>query len=312
MTKKMSDAVFKVNSKILSKKYKMIDMPCVCCSSHNEKIVFQSDKCGFKQKTVICKDCGFLYLNPRLDQKSLDNFYEARHYEEIFTPKIIHYRNKWERSLYFKRKEFNNKIEYDPFDFINFIEDTGIKYNSVFEIGSAGGANLRIFKSLKKKVAGCEPNKNLRRFANSKKINVKPANSRNILPNYDLYILQHVFEHLYDPINLLKLLKKKKAKYLYIGVPGIINQLPSIQIAHNFYFSKKTLTKICLDAGFKLVDINSYKRNDYIVAIFENKKCSEFNYDRSEEFKNSMKIINRYKVVSTVHNCLEFIKKVRT
>ena len=91
------------------------------------------------------------------------------------------------------------------------------------------------------------------------------------LDEYDLVIIIQVFEHLLNPIDALKKLRKHIKKYLFIEVPGSITKLQSMHMAHIFYFSLNTLSHIVTKCGFKRIYID-YKWghvNDMVYALFE-------------------------------------------
>ena len=107
----------------------------------------------------------------------------------------------------------------------------------------SGGANLIPFSALGKKVSGIELSPEMVRYANKHKLNVKEGTINEIEKGFDLYIIQHVLEHVFDLSEFLKKLREKKVKRVFVGVPGFYSMVPSIQIAHNFYFSPNTLPK---------------------------------------------------------------------
>ena len=69
---------FNNNSKIKFEK-----ISCLNCSSVNHKILFTNDKYGLNIKTVLCKKCGLVFLNPRMTQDSADFFYNSDLYRNI-------------------------------------------------------------------------------------------------------------------------------------------------------------------------------------------------------------------------------------
>ena len=300
----------KFNKEFLYKKNKIVHINCICCGSSKNSIIFNNEKYGINQKTVICEKCSFIYSNPRMCKKTLNYFYSSGIARDIYAVQVQNYKSKWERSKKFRRKKFYLK-NYDTFDFINYIEDSKINYKTVFEIGAAGGANLRIFKSLKKKVMGNEPNSKLRKFARTKNIKIISPDIKSIPKNTDLIVLHHVLEHLFDPMETLKALKKRKVKYIYIGVPGIINLFPSLQIQHNFYFSPDTLIFLLNKAGFENVGYKFYNKNNYIVSIFKNSKFSKiYNFHKINELKKVKKIIFNFKVKSYFYFFASILKKL--
>ena len=81
--------------------------------------------------------------------------------------------------------------------------------------------------------------------------------------------LWHVFEHVSDPLDLLQLLKKHLAKEGVIGieVPNVENTMkrpmyqsdiedyPINQLEHLFYYSGRSLRRVCERMGFTVLDL---------------------------------------------------------
>ena len=126
--------------------------------------------------------------------------------------------------------------------FLDFICSLNIDYKTVREIGCGYGNNRLFFKNIGKEVYGVEPSKTSVKIAIDNQINIKQGFVNDLENKYDLIILKHVFEHLYDPLKDLEKIRSHINKYLFIEVPGNFRRIASIQNAHNFYFSVQ-LTK---------------------------------------------------------------------
>lgn len=296
-----------LNVKLKNGEFRLIHRSCICCKQNSEKILFNNDRNGINLKILMCKNCGFVYLNPRIDEESLRKFYESDLYRDIYHS-IDNYQYKWKLAESYKKKKLQLH-NYDPFGFVDFIEESKIKYKRVFEIGAAGGANLLPFRGLNKKIGGNELSKKLIKFANTKGIKLLYSNFDSIPLNIDLLIIQHVFEHLFDPEKLLKQIYQKNIKYLYIGVPGFVNIMPSVQLAHNFYFSFNTLISICLRNGFKPIKKAIYNSNNYLMVLFQRQnKIEEYEYNYSSEVKNIIKIYNKFRIKNFLLSIYRFLK----
>ena len=165
---KIKKFIDKLNVKLKNNDFELVYRNCINCKNNTEKILFNNDRYGINLKVVMCQNCGFVYLNPRIDKKSLTKLYESDLYRDIYH-KIDNYMYKWNLANKYKKKKLRLD-KYDPFGFVDFIEESKIKYKNVFEIGAAGGANLIPFKKLKKKVSGNELSKKLIEFAKKKEL----------------------------------------------------------------------------------------------------------------------------------------------
>ena len=137
---------------------------CEICNSENFNELFKNDCWGFKQISVYCKKCGFCFLNPRMDKKSLTYFYNSDSYRIGYQndPNIKNSEDLYQS--YFEKvkehippkpklPEYKNYYESLYFDFINHnIND----YQSVLDIGCGSGTKLIDFKNIGKEVTGVE------------------------------------------------------------------------------------------------------------------------------------------------------------
>ena len=142
-----------------------------------------------------------------------------------------------------------------------------------------------------KKVFGIEPSEKLTKIAVDNQINIKQGFINDLKDKYDLIVLKHVFEHLYNPSADLKKIRSHTNKYLFIEVPGNFRRIASIQNAHNFYFTENTLHKIVTRAGFRITSSEHCKETEFIFALYEKFKESNINYEYS--YSNEVKKIKK-------------------
>ena len=123
---------------------------------------------------------------------------------------------------------------------------------------------------LGKDTFGLEPDKEIEEFIKKKKLNVNLKNGfyNDLEGKFDLIFVKHVFEHLSDPRDFLRTIRKNINKYLYIEVPGNYKELQSIQNAHTMYFSTNTLLDLVISEGFNLEHLEISKDNGFILSLF--------------------------------------------
>jgi len=142
------------------------------------------------------------------------------------------------------------------------------------------------------------------KIAIDNQIYIKQGFVNDLENKYDLIILKHVFEHLYNPLKDLEKIRFHTNKYLFIEVPGNSRRLASIQNAHNFYFTKNTLHKIVTKAGFNIISTEHCKETEFIFALYGKSKERNINfkYSYSNELKKIKKIYRydniRYAITS--------------
>ena len=57
---------------------------CEICSSKKISVLFNNDRYGINQKTCVCNNCGLMFSNPRMTQKSTEYFYNSDLYRLIY------------------------------------------------------------------------------------------------------------------------------------------------------------------------------------------------------------------------------------
>ena len=134
----------------------------------------------------------------------------------------------------------------------------------LLEIGCASGFFLDAVKDKVATVTGIELTKEYVQYVRERGIDVRESLDEIPDNTYDLIFMFHVLEHIDDPINFLKEVKKKLSQKgkLIIEVPNVDDVLVSVykikdhldfywEIAHNYYFSRKTLGKVLGSAGYR-------------------------------------------------------------
>jgi SAM-dependent methyltransferase len=302
---------------LLAKKFVFVEeefVPCALCDEGSKfKLLFTSDRYGIKQSTVICRKCGLVFANPRGTETQYGHFYESNLY----------------RLLYEGRDKIENlseiDLDTDPTrgEFLKFLEASQIDFNTVLDIGAGYGNKLYQLSKLGKKTFGLEPSIVNCNFMKSKGLIVKQGfvgDIQNIVRDkFDLVILSHVLEHLHNPVKSLLGISHILKKYIYIEVPGFNAQFQSIQNAHLFYFSVKSLSAICEKANLKIIKIeqSDITHNIYLIAIVKSEysSFSDINFPLNE-YKNIMKIYYKYIILNFIRSLLKifglfnFAKKV--
>jgi SAM-dependent methyltransferase len=147
--------------------------------------------------------------------------------------------------------------------------------DSCLELGSASGYFLATIKEHVNSVRGVESHKLLRQYA--QEIGIETAETVGELKNatFDRIFMFFLLEHVGDPIEYLKGIKKlmKKDGKLFIEVPNVEDALFSVYDippfrqfyftpAHQYYYSKKTLSTIIEKSGFTEYEIKYLQRYD--------------------------------------------------
>jgi len=295
-------------------KIKFEKISCLNCSSANKKILFTNEEHGFDQNTVLCKNCGLIYLNPRMTKNSSDFFYNSDLFcniyafcvdslpapETSFKNEQVSYEqvnSSFERKGRLVKSKTFYRYDYGKRPFHETINSLNLQYQSVCDIGAGDGSTLKTFQLAGKDVWGYEPSKLLCNLAKTKGVNLINGFIDDVKGEYDLVIMIHVFEHLLNPIDALKKLRKHIKRYLFIEVPVSINKLQTIKNIHNCYFSLNTLSQVVTKCGFKRIyyEYKLSRFNDTISALFEKSDKTEiYYYNYAHEVKKYTRIYYKY------------------
>lgn len=296
--------------------YKYENILCSLCLGQNHKILFNNERHGIKQKTVMCDDCGLLFANPRLDYQSSQSFYNSDTYRKIYWNNKLKSENDFynEVCMEIESYEFSppKKVNFSKWHknlYLDFICEEVKDFRTVFDIGCGKGIKLLDFKNLGKEVEGIEPSEILNKCHKKYQINSTKGFIGDLKGKYDLVIIAHVLEHLHNIDESIKRIQEATNKYLFVEVPGHIENIQSIQNAHNYYFSFNTLNYFIQNNKFKLIKMDYARDSEFIFALY--KKTEEnnfFSYDRGLEKKLIRKIKLKYQFKYFVLKILRFFK----
>lgn len=260
-----------VELKIEKGQYEFEEINCAACKSNEYELLAEKDRYGLTYYTVICKNCGLVYVSPRMTEKAYAEFYNAEYrklYVGVEAPRakfFIKQTNRGKRILKFVNKhyKFNNKTI------------------DVLEVGCGAGGILEVFKQAGHNVVGIDLDEKYLNYGKEKfGLNLISSTINDLDENIkaDLIIYAHVLEHILDLDKELAMIKKhlKPDGIVYIEVPGVryvhktseMDFLKYLQNAHVFHFSLNSLNRIFYNNGFKNIC-----GNEYIRALY--KQCDK-------------------------------------
>lgn len=232
--------------------------PCTICGSSEFALLAETDRYGFDLNKQLCENCGLVQTAPALKSEFLDEFY-SHHY----------------RPLYLK----NKKVNYDQLieeqttkgkRFLNYLTAQGLTEKlpeiSVIEIGCSSGGILHELATHVKSVQGCDLDIEGIEYGKAHfdfKLEVS-ALPTDIPASPKLFLMSHVLEHLHNPLQSVRDIRKLMTKddYLLIEVPGL-NSVGEgnyghdlwayFHIAHVSDFTAGTMSALAAEAGFDVV-----------------------------------------------------------
>lgn len=218
---------------------------CTICQSDSYLTYSTKGQFGLPTYVVICKKCGFSYLNPRWNKKRYDHFYTVE-YDNYYRPEV------------------KTSYNYDQYSSIKAILKRLEKLNlkpsgpdNILDIGSGMGDSLKYLKENifpEANYFAIEPSdfciENLKK--NGIEILSKDVDSnwQNGNENkYDFIIMRHVLEHFLDPISVLKKASAvlKPGGILFVAVPNAKKPTKRLKahyfrVVHVSYFSPLSLS----------------------------------------------------------------------
>lgn len=228
---------------------------CYLCGESNIEVIRTKLRHDIRRNVLKCKDCGLVFLEKK--ERNLRDYYE-KDYRRLYSPVI--------------GKEVSPSERFDihlPFQ-QSRIEDIRpyLKPNmKALDIGCSLGYFLYALKDFVQECIGIELNKNDVEFARRKcgvKIYDCPLEETDIpLEYFDIVFMLDVLEHIEDPIQFLRTVRRyiKPEGYIYIEVDNIDDSLISIygikgysdfyyREPHLFYFSPETLKMVVERSGY--------------------------------------------------------------
>jgi len=272
---------------------------CPLCSSENAILIAKKDRYGIPLKTVVCGNCGLVRSHNQLTEASQKLFYE-KYYRNIHEELETHLELINERY----KQRLNHVPKYLP------------KEDVVVEIGCGGGWNLIPYHKDGYAYYGFDYDETFIELGKSKGLNlhvggIEKANEMGIKADY--VILNHVLEHIKNPIIFLRGLKKilNVNAIISIRVPPLDlipwgyadgDLLGTLQIAHNYLFDEYTSKKVALRAGYKIIRCLGAN------LILKNSNFKSEVFLGRDEIQRGQKVVKYLKFAETVLPLKKFLK----
>ena len=214
LTNIQHQAIAAFKEKLASGVYRLEDNPCMCGTS-DDVVVTEKDRYGIPCRYVLCRHCGLVRQQKRLDDESTALFYRDD-YRSIYSGAET------ATEEFFRGQFVRGELFYSLAD--KYIGTSNIK--TVFEAGCSAGGNLYIFHKHGISVSGCDFDEKYIQYGISKGMKLyagEPDPTKTPPNSQDLVILSHVLEHLNHPLDYVNTLIETIAPkgHLVMQVPGI-------------------------------------------------------------------------------------------
>jgi len=241
-------------------------IPCNLCGGTDVEEIGLLDRDSNYLRTVVCRNCGLAWSDPRPNEDEIRNYYSKDYrveYKGTLTPKLKHvYRA--------------GRVAEQRYKQVADLITPGAR---VLDVGAGGGEFVFLMRKRGFDASGIEPNEGYGRFAQEHlKLPITVGFAQQIEPadgKFNLVTMHHVLEHLDDPALVLGKLYESIADggFLAIEVPNIegtcFAPIHRFHQAHLYNFNSKTLESIGEKAGFAAHRSEMSDDGGVIRAIFK-------------------------------------------
>lgn len=234
---------------------------CPLCDSLLFTELAWTDRYDMDLITAGCNQCGLVMTNPQPTETSLADFYEShyrRYYQKTDAPDLAYIRQ------YRKDERAAQTAQY--------FHEAGLlrQQARVLDIGASEGCILKAVADIEpatQRVA-VEPNPTFGAFAVlHARCTLHPSvESLTAEPSpqlFDLIVINHVYEHVKQPVTFLSQLRRVLAPSgrIYVDVPDITQYagLESLHIAHLYHFGPDSLRRAAARASYAVESIEKHQ-----------------------------------------------------
>lgn len=256
-------------------------IPCNLCEGKHIEILATRGRDNLPLQTVICRDCGLAWTDPRPSADATREFYSdkyRRQYKSTLKPKMKHVYRDINRAL----TRFNR------------IRPLLLPGMTLLDIGAGAGFFPYVVKKNGFAVTGLEPNTGYAEYARDEfQLEVRIGFIQDIdfeKNSFDIITLNHVLEHLEDPFAALGRLCNwiKPGGYLNVEVPNIEATYHAprkkFHLAHLYSFNPDNLKLLGEKAGFTVSDFQIVPGTKHINVIFHKPELTGSNELPSTSF----------------------------
>lgn len=277
-----------VSSRVATGEYQFEAVDCCTCNGCDFELLATKDRYGLFMPVVICRRCGLVQTNPRMDQRSYDEFYSSGYRNLYSGPQP--------KAEFFDAQYSRGKVIHE------FLASSGFEVTGMFvlEVGCGAGGIIKYFKDLGNTVLGIDLDEEYLDFGRMEHgLDLRCGKLGDVCIERvpDLVIYSHVVEHLLDPVKELQLLGEviSTNTIVYIEVPGIRNIkrnyymdfLRYLQNAHAYHYTLTTLTNLLMKNGFAVL------KGDEFIRVIAGKEPGRNSIEPRNDYGDTMGFLLR-------------------
>lgn len=238
---------------------------CYLCHNDTFDLVTEKLRYDVPKKAYKCKKCGLVFLYPGMTPEEERIFYEQE-YGEIYSN---------EKGTT-PDKLFQSRLP-DARLYLEWVKQYLAPTHDCLELGCASGYFLATIRNEVASVSGIETHKLLNEYCRNIGIHTFESLDECGDSRFDRVFMFFLLEHIGDPVHYLHQVNRvmKPGGKLFIVVPNVNDALMALYDipafkpfyftpAHQFYYSKETLTKMLEKAGMS--DITVFPRQRYDLS----------------------------------------------
>ncbi|MBU2495107.1 MAG: class I SAM-dependent methyltransferase [Candidatus Omnitrophota bacterium] len=266
-------------------------IPCNLCGSASIRTLSLKDRNRKYLRTIICKKCGLIWIDPRSSGKEIRKFYAEeyrREYKGADKPKLKH--------LY---RDVDKAVRR-----YHYLKDIIRKDDLILDVGSGTGVFVYTLCSLGFNACGIEPDEGYAKYSVEElNVPVRIVFVQDVKSDssFNIITIHHVLEHTENPCEILKkawtLLKENG--FLVIEVPNAedIQQDPYNRYhkAHLYTFNPETLEGLGRKAGFQVYKALTAPYGRNITTIFKKEgNPGKISGEITGNYEKITKTLNKY------------------
>jgi 2-polyprenyl-3-methyl-5-hydroxy-6-metoxy-1,4-benzoquinol methylase len=225
---------------------------CNLCGCDDTKLVATRSRFDIPLDTVICKNCGLLYHNPRMTLEGFRQFY-AHNYRELIGG------DESPETLFARQVQHGYRI-------LDFVGGTIMRESRVLDLGCGTGGQLWVFRKEREcEVIGVEPAVEHVEWARSQKeLDVRAEMIEDVLLNresLEFVIISQTLNHLLNPLGILESVRDSLVTEgkMFLEVMDfayavrLVGLLTATTVDHPYMFAAETLHAMIQKAGFAIL-----------------------------------------------------------
>lgn len=267
---------------------------CPICGGKDFTQLARHDRYSMGINTAGCLGCGLIMTNPMPADDDLNDFYQhhyRRVYRKVNKPTLSH----------IKEYALDARARY-LVDYL--VRNSWVPRGArVLDVGCAEGS---VVAEIGRRVAdvelvGVEPGIDFADFARKHgKCTVHPSlnDVDSCSRPFNLIIVNHVLEHVRDPVRFLKDLKSHLGEggVIYVDVPDVLEyrSLDDLHLAHLYHFSSRTLSAAAAAAGLAVVEMQQHsppRHPKSIRCVLSMRQGNAISPIRKDDFHESFALL---------------------